>query len=263
MRLCDRDRRGVVKLVGELSCEADGHPCAEPSLELLTRLVPQTHVGYYEWDLTWPFTRELAVELPAVPREPDVAAAAMHYCTTYPLSNALLRSEQRPRKISDFITLRALHRLEYYDLVLRPFGVEHQMRVWLPAPRHTSYVFYLNRTLREGDFDERDRSLLELLRPFLVAFHERFELARTTTAREEYDLTCREVEVLRWVACGKTNKQIAALLVVSPNTVRTHLEHAYRKLGVHTRTAAIARAFSPLNEGTEVVTRLEEPALNS
>ena len=50
--------------------------------------------------------------------------------------------------------------------------------------------------------------------------------------------------MLRWVACGKTNRQIAALLVVSPNTVRTHLEHAYRKLGVHTRTAAIARTFA-------------------
>ena len=244
VRLSDRDRRGVLELVGELSSEQNGHPFAQPSLELLTRLVPQGQFGYYEWSLTWPYTREVVVESPAVSLTADVAAAAMHYCTTYPLSNVLLRTEKRPRKISDYLTLGALHRLEYYDYVLRPAGIEHQMRLWLPAPPRGSRVFYFNRQRREGDFSERDRGLLELLRPFLAAFHERFELARSTTPAEEYGLTCREVEVLRWVACGKTNRQIAALLVVSPNTVRTHLEHAYRKLGVHTRTAAFARTFA-------------------
>ena len=98
VRLSDRDRRGVLELVGELSSEPNGHPFAEPSLELLTRLVPQGQVGYYEWRLTWPYTREVVVESPAVSLTADVAAAAMHYCTTYPLSNVLLRSEKQPAK---------------------------------------------------------------------------------------------------------------------------------------------------------------------
>ncbi len=38
-----------------------------------------------------------------------------------------------------------------------------------------------------------------------------------------------------------TNVEIAGTLVVSPTTVRTHLEHAFAKLGAHTRTEAIAR----------------------
>jgi DNA-binding CsgD family transcriptional regulator len=42
------------------------------------------------------------------------------------------------------------------------------------------------------------------------------------------------------VARGKTNQEIAALLVVSTHTVRKHLENVYAKLGVHTRTAAAA-----------------------
>jgi DNA-binding CsgD family transcriptional regulator len=53
-------------------------------------------------------------------------------------------------------------------------------------------------------------------------------------------LTAREHEVLEWVASGKTNQEIAELLVLSPHTVRTHLEHIYDKLGVHSRTAAVA-----------------------
>jgi DNA-binding CsgD family transcriptional regulator len=60
-------------------------------------------------------------------------------------------------------------------------------------------------------------------------------------------LTEREAEILGWVARGKTNHEIADLLVVSPHTVRKHLENAYAKLGVHTRTAAVATTFAPLN----------------
>ena len=54
-------------------------------------------------------------------------------------------------------------------------------------------------------------------------------------------LTAREREVLGWVARGKTNAEIARLLWVAPNTVRKHLENVYAKLGVNTRTAAVAR----------------------
>ena len=58
-------------------------------------------------------------------------------------------------------------------------------------------------------------------------------------------LTPREVDVLRLVGRGLTNKQAARLLEVKPSTVRKHLENAFAKLGVGTRTAAIARAFPP------------------
>jgi DNA-binding CsgD family transcriptional regulator len=55
------------------------------------------------------------------------------------------------------------------------------------------------------------------------------------------ELTAREQEVLAWVARGKTNAQVAALLWLAPSTVRKHLENIYAKLGVNTRTAAVAR----------------------
>jgi DNA-binding CsgD family transcriptional regulator len=58
--------------------------------------------------------------------------------------------------------------------------------------------------------------------------------------REEARLTRREREVLSWVARGKTNAQVAELLWLSPSTVRKHLENVYPKLGVNTRTAAVA-----------------------
>jgi DNA-binding CsgD family transcriptional regulator len=55
-------------------------------------------------------------------------------------------------------------------------------------------------------------------------------------------LTRREREVLGWVAAGKTDADIGTLLNISRRTVQKHLEHAYVKLGVETRTAAVRRA---------------------
>lgn len=54
-------------------------------------------------------------------------------------------------------------------------------------------------------------------------------------------LTAREHEVLALVALGKTNAEIAHRLWVAPGTVRKHLENVYAKLGVNSRTAAVAR----------------------
>ena len=55
-------------------------------------------------------------------------------------------------------------------------------------------------------------------------------------------LTEREAQVLRAVASGRTNRQVAASLHVSEATVKTHLVHVFDKLGVTSRTAAVARA---------------------
>ncbi len=56
-------------------------------------------------------------------------------------------------------------------------------------------------------------------------------------------LTAREVEVLRLVAAGKTNRDIAVELVISEHTVARHLQNMFAKLGVSSRSAATAYAF--------------------
>jgi LuxR family maltose regulon positive regulatory protein len=55
-------------------------------------------------------------------------------------------------------------------------------------------------------------------------------------------LTERELEVLRLLAAGRSNAELAAELFVEQSTVKTHLIHLYRKLGAHSRTQAAARA---------------------
>ena len=75
-------------------------------------------------------------------------------------------------------------------------------------------------------------------------------LAKDTSAdlpaefSSELGLTTREGEVLSWLSKGKTNRDIAQILGLSPRTVDKHLEQIYAKLGVENRTAAAAIATS-------------------
>ena len=59
-------------------------------------------------------------------------------------------------------------------------------------------------------------------------------------------VTQREAEVLLWIARGKSNRDIAEILSLSPRTVNKHLEQIYAKLGVENRTSAAALAVRTL-----------------
>ena len=67
----------------------------------------------------------------------------------------------------------------------------------------------------------------------------------------EFGLTNREGEVLSWLSKGKTNRDIAQILGLSPRTIDKHLEQIYSKLGVENRTAAAAIAVKSAREKTD------------
>jgi DNA-binding NarL/FixJ family response regulator len=55
-------------------------------------------------------------------------------------------------------------------------------------------------------------------------------------------LSEREIEVLKWLAKGQTTAQIASVLFISENTVKTHIRHILEKMEVNNRAEAVARA---------------------
>jgi DNA-binding NarL/FixJ family response regulator len=122
--------------------------------------------------------------------------------------------------------------------LLRKLGIQAEAMLCLsaPAPRTRRLVFYRG---QGPDFDARDRLLLSLLRPHLNEAYQHLARRRHTKP----DLTTRQWELLRLLARGHTNTEIARELVVSDSTVRKHLENIFARLGVTNRTAAIAKAF--------------------
>ena len=60
--------------------------------------------------------------------------------------------------------------------------------------------------------------------------------------KQKLTVTDREAEVLLWIARGKSNRDIAEILDLSPRTVNKHLEQIFAKLGVENRTSAAALA---------------------
>lgn len=94
-------------------------------------------------------------------------------------------------------------------------------------------------------FSEREVMLASLLRPHLISLHHLHRQCRSGVP----GLTPRQHEVLRLVAAGQSNTQIARSLLVSEATVRKHLENVYERLQVSSRTAAVARLSLPLPTG--------------
>jgi DNA-binding CsgD family transcriptional regulator len=82
----------------------------------------------------------------------------------------------------------------------------------------------------------------------LLKLEEARRAAGPAPLADTYNLTPRELEVLLWVAKGKTNRDIGDILGMSPRTVNKHLEHIYEKLGVETRTAAAALAMGGVRQ---------------
>ncbi|VAW50797.1 Two-component transcriptional response regulator, LuxR family [hydrothermal vent metagenome] len=70
-----------------------------------------------------------------------------------------------------------------------------------------------------------------------------------TILEESLNITSREAEVLLWLAHGKTNKEIAEILKMSPRTVNKHLEQMYPKIDADNRTAAASIAIQTILGG--------------
>ncbi len=108
-------------------------------------------------------------------------------------------------------------------------------------------------------FLERDRALFALLTPALERL-----LRQRSWAVAPTTLTRAERRVLRHVAEGMSNAEIAGVLCVEPCTVRKHLEHAYRKLGVTNRVAALrALGAVPAHPGAGLQVRTGWPERGS
>jgi len=211
----------VLWTVGESSRE---NPFSDAALHALRALVPCDVVTYHDHP-TGSERRIAYVGEPLGPMTDELRMLHRRYDHQDPL-----RKVRGARTLTDYLSRRAYQRLELYQEVDRPIGIEFMMRVWLNADGARPPRLEFDRSDR--DFSDRDRTVLDFLLPYLER-----QCARASTASI---LTFRQRQIVALVAEGLTNGEIATALVISPETVRKHLENTYARLGVHTRTAAVA-----------------------
>jgi DNA-binding CsgD family transcriptional regulator len=218
-------------------------------LDALRRAVPSDWVSINEvgpepgdhWELVEP-------DLPASAHQ--VFGRLMHQ---HPLI-ARMTSKSRPGsplRLSDVVSRREFHALDIYKELYGPIGLEYQIAFTLPQDPPRLLGVALSR--RRHDFGDADRDLLGRARPFLIQAyrnavdfdtrHDAGGRGAMTAALREAGLTRREAEMVVLVAHGRSSADAAALLDVGVRTVDKHLQHAFEKLGVRTRSRAAARAW--------------------
>src|SRR5215211_1338491 len=346
-RLRQRDLVTLLSYLREIYAHRDLESFPTTIVSTLPKVLSSEWTSYNEAD---PTRQTLTWAMEPYPSEfLEGAQVFEHHIPEHPLITHYQQSRDgQALKISDFLTRSQYHRLGLYNEFYRRLEVEHQIAVTLPAPAPLVIGIALNRS--SGDFSERDRLLLNLLRPHLVQAYQNaeavtrlrqavedsdlgvvfltekhrihwctehargwlskyFELSRSADSLPEslqrwiehqrsllsyngaapppreplileragkrlvvrlmagrrdgqdlllleertpslsvdslepFGLTRREVEILLRVAQGKTNAEVATDLYVSPLTVKKHLEHIYQKLGVESRTEALARVL--------------------
>ncbi len=184
----------------------------------------------------------------------DVALAEGDVETARTASNeldAIAAGYATPALDASAATARGAISLAEGDLPAALESLRHAVALWqeirLPyeaAVARTRYAIALRNAADEDDAD------LEL-RAAIAAFERLGAVPDARAAKEllagsaglPRGLTAREAEVLRLVAAGRSNREIAAALVISEHTVARHLQNMFAKLGVSSRSGATAFAF--------------------
>ncbi len=247
--LSEHDLRSAIGTLQEIAeATHSGEDFAKHGIELLPQLVAS--------DLTTLSVCDLNSGHRSVLCNPAVAMGRreIEVFDRYFYDHPLVRAHGRNRsavttRVSDIDSDEKFQASPLFNDYYRPIDLHHVMAVPLHVDDHFLVGIVLNR--RRRGFSDRDRDVLELIRPHLANLYRlgvaidcagpapaHFDKATQFAAA---NLTAREREVLDWLAAGKTNRDIAAILGAKPRTVEKHLEHIYVKLGVETRTAAVMR----------------------
>jgi DNA-binding CsgD family transcriptional regulator len=158
-----------------------------------------------------------------------------------------LQQHRRAVRVTDVLAQERLTRTEFFNDFLARDGLHWGVNLYAWSGDRNIGDMRIWRDRRRENFDANDLALLDLVRPAFVAALRRSR--RTATAQPTpaahadtaTRLSEREREVAELAACGLHDKEIARRLGISLATVRTHIDHAFRKLGITNRVLLVQR----------------------
>ena len=239
----------AVHAIGEAAATRDDF--AREGMACLKRLVPSelTHLSVCDLDSGH---RAVVSDTPGAISPRHIEVFDRHF-----KQNPLVREHgrnpnARTRRVSDLQPASEFRASPLYGDYYRAVGIDHTIAVPIHVDQSLLVSFVFNRIRR--DFSDRETARLEAVRRHLGDFYRisramdracaQWAPAPAPGAPLAPHLTAREHEVLRWLSAGKTDRDIADILEISPRTVHKHLQRIYEKLGVETRTAAVMRVMS-------------------
>ena len=233
------DYERILAIVAESASGTAEEPLPLEALDMIRRLVPCDVVALidgYPWDRV---NRRTWISGWVAPWSTEERRIVDRYRAQVPLgpSPATIHG---PVRISDAMSRSRYRRTDLYQMTGRSHGVEYSMDHWLPGRGGRMRGLTFDATVR--DFSDRDRDVVEVLGRHLATVIGRLDLTLPPAPTKRI-LTSRQTEILSFVADGRTNRQIARALSISPLTVKKHLENAFSVMGVHGRAAAIASLY--------------------
>jgi DNA-binding CsgD family transcriptional regulator len=144
---------------------------------------------------------------------------------------------------SDRLSDRQLRNTAMFTDLSKPMGSQHGIFLCLSGGAPGRTVRLLFDRGPGPDFTERHLAILTLLQPHLQAAYDTARRRR----RGGDPLTSRQREIVRLVSEGTTDQQIATRLHISQATVGKHLENVYSRLGISSRSAAVAWFLTDAN----------------
>ena len=201
----------------------------------------------------------------------ELDEARMAHMHQHPLLAHFTRCDRlEGRMISDFLSISEYHRLPLYGEFFRHLDVEDQLLVGVSLAS-SGYLAGFSVERGYPGFAPEDRRIFDALQPHLAtAYANALCYSRALRsvvpglqdpARRLHRLTTRQLQILESLAAGRSNIQIAAALDLSPGTVRKHLEHILRRLGVTTRTAAAVAFVAGSGQRSEELWTASVPSL--
>jgi DNA-binding CsgD family transcriptional regulator len=175
------DAEGLLRFVGEAESLGGDEPFTGELLVELGRLVQADWVTYNELDRVR--RRNLLYVIRTGDDDdlegdnPDPGAIFWEYVIEeHPVCLRHQQGHPGALKLSDFFSLRELHRTRLYDLWFRPLGIDYELNVPIPSPLWHTKTFLFERTGGRRDFTGRDRLVLDQLQPHLARL---WQAART------------------------------------------------------------------------------------
>jgi len=260
--LRERDCAQLLDVAAEL-CEVTRLSSLPPLLlSALLKLIPAEFAGCH---IASPGRRRIAPyyapERPAYPAYNDQFWPLVQ---SHPLSIGLLRQGATAWRISDVASTNVFRRTPCYNALYRPLSIDHELVTMVPLDHEPDSFLIVGLHRKKTDFTDGEKAILNLLLPHISNAQRRCASQSGPAARSEsagapptreqfiqlirnrpaWRLNPREIDVLFWLAQGKTNAEIGLLLDISPRTAETHALHAYRKMGVENRYSAIVETLT-------------------